>query len=467
MWRGTGFSKLSILFAFMLAVLVVSPAFSQEQLQQCETLLEKARTEMADVLSPETYSTAMKAYNEAVKKTEKGESLDKIRKLLGDAINGANTAIRNSDLARVTFVDVLPAREKAQKANAPSLVQEAWKTADSRLYNAANALERGNANDAKKIGAEARDLFLTAELLAIKEAIIGETGRIIDGFEKDKVNEDAPQTFASARKNWLKADNLLDKDRYNKTEAESINKVALYEANHAKRIADRVRRIDKSKTNPEQIQIDLETSLMTVANKIGLSLRFDEGLESQVGLLAKELASLKSDRDNLSQELGDLRQKYEGTQEVSQSMKQQLEAQRIIKERIDRINALFGPEEAKILQEGNQVIIRLTGFSFPSGTATVEPQYFPLLTKVQRAISEFPSSRIAIEGNTDSMGGDRLNEQLSQKRADAIRSYLVANLGINPSYITAVGYGAKKPIANNETNEGRALNRRIDVVISP
>jgi outer membrane protein OmpA-like peptidoglycan-associated protein len=106
-------------------------------------------------------------------------------------------------------------------------------------------------------------------------------------------------------------------------------------------------------------------------------------------------------------------------------------------------------------------------FTFPSGTANVESQYYPLLTKVQKAVSEFPSSRVYIEGHTDSKGDDGFNEQLSQKRAEAIRTYLVANLGIDPTNIVALGYGEKKPIASNETNDGRALNRRVDVVMNP
>ncbi len=456
-----------LLLVSMFIPLSVSSSYSQEKSQEGKAKLEEAKAEMADILSPETYSKAKAAYDEAMKKTQKGESLDKIRKLLDESINYSNTAIRNSELARVTFKDVLPAREKALEAKAPSLAQEEWQNADSKFYEATNALERGDANNAKRKGSEARDLFSTAELLAIKEAIIGETGRYLSELENEKVNDYAPRTFAKAREHFVKADNLLDKNRYNKSEAESLNNVALYEAKHAKSLTDRIRKTEKEKTSQEMVYLDFEDKLIAIGEEIDLSLRFDKGVSPQVDNLRQQLASLKQERDKLSSELAILQKEYAGTQEVGQTMKEQLEVQRVKKERLDKISALFKTDEATILQEGNKVIIRLIGFTFPSGTATVEPKYFPILNKVQKAVSGFPYSRVNIEGHTDALGDDNFNEQLSQKRADAIRTYLVANLTADPSNIIAIGYGEKKPIASNETIEGRALNRRIDVVLIP
>ena len=68
-----------------------------------------------------------------------------------------------------------------------------------------------------------------------------------------------------------------------------------------------------------------------------------------------------------------------------------------------------------------------------------------------------------IEGHTDSFGGDKANLDLSQRRADAVMQYLLANMDIERSRIFSMGYGESKPIANNETKEGRAQNRRIDL----
>ena len=64
-------------------------------------------------------------------------------------------------------------------------------------------------------------------------------------------------------------------------------------------------------------------------------------------------------------------------------------------------------------------------------------------------------------------GSDEVNEHLSQKRAEAVREYLVANRTLPYDRIVAVGYGSMRPLASNETIEGRAINRRIDVILKP
>ena len=101
------------------------------------------------------------------------------------------------------------------------------------------------------------------------------------------------------------------------------------------------------------------------------------------------------------------------------------------------------------------------------GKSVIEPQNFGLLTKVKQAINMFPGCSITIEGHTDSHGSDQKNMVLSQERAEAVNKYIQANMGLNASRINAVGYGESKPIANNETREGRAKNRRIEVIIHP
>ena len=117
--------------------------------------------------------------------------------------------------------------------------------------------------------------------------------------------------------------------------------------------------------------------------------------------------------------------------------------------------------------EGENVIIRLYGISFPSGKAIIHPEYFPLLTKVIKSIEEFPNAQIRIEGHTDSRGSTAVNEKLSSDRANSVRQYLIANTRYTQSDINGIGYGEDRPIASNETEAGRTLNRRIDVVIIP
>ncbi len=107
------------------------------------------------------------------------------------------------------------------------------------------------------------------------------------------------------------------------------------------------------------------------------------------------------------------------------------------------------------------------GLTFASGSSDIEPEHGELLEKVSRAAGVFPRSQLIIEGHTDSYGNDDTNMSLSRSRAEAVSEYLSAELDIEPFRISAVGYGETRPIANNETPQGRARNRRIDVRIEP
>ena len=104
---------------------------------------------------------------------------------------------------------------------------------------------------------------------------------------------------------------------------------------------------------------------------------------------------------------------------------------------------------------------------FPVGQAVIMPENYKLLSKVQRAIGNFEGSSITIEGHTDSTGSKEMNDVLSQQRANAVKDYLVANKTLPSSKIVARGYGSVKPVASNATTEGRAANRRIDVIVTP
>ena len=86
------------------------------------------------------------------------------------------------------------------------------------------------------------------------------------------------------------------------------------------------------------------------------------------------------------------------------------------------------------------------------------------LAKLVEFVRQEPDKQIRIEGHTDSTGSANANQVLSQRRAEAVRDALVA-AGIDAARMTAVGVGAERPVAPNDTAEGRARNRRVDVIL--
>jgi len=94
----------------------------------------------------------------------------------------------------------------------------------------------------------------------------------------------------------------------------------------------------------------------------------------------------------------------------------------------------------------------------------LEPESGSALTGVAALLARHPDWSLAIEGHTDSIGGVASNQALSERRAEAVRSALVTQHRVTPSRLTATGFGATRPRESNATLEGRARNRRVELV---
>jgi OmpA-OmpF porin, OOP family len=101
---------------------------------------------------------------------------------------------------------------------------------------------------------------------------------------------------------------------------------------------------------------------------------------------------------------------------------------------------------------------------FDSGQPTLKPASFRELDEIFAYMQWRPEEQYEISGHTDNIGQDADNQRLSQRRADAVRGYLVKK-GISPARIRAVGYGASRPVADNGNAEGRQLNRRTELLV--
>jgi outer membrane protein OmpA-like peptidoglycan-associated protein len=117
-------------------------------------------------------------------------------------------------------------------------------------------------------------------------------------------------------------------------------------------------------------------------------------------------------------------------------------------------------------REARGLVVNLSDVLFASGSAVLEPGAREKLSRLSGILLAYPGPyTLAIGGHTDSVGSDALNDKLSQARAESVRSYLLG-AGIAPPHVTgAVGYGKRQPVADNGTVEGRARNRRVEIVI--
>jgi outer membrane protein OmpA-like peptidoglycan-associated protein len=111
------------------------------------------------------------------------------------------------------------------------------------------------------------------------------------------------------------------------------------------------------------------------------------------------------------------------------------------------------------------LIVSLSDVLFDSGKSTLRPIAREKLAKISGIVLAYPGLRLAIEGNTDSVGSDAMNQQLSEQRAGSVRDYL-AKENIPAASMTSQGFGKTKPVASNDTAEGRQQNRRVELVVS-
>ncbi len=103
--------------------------------------------------------------------------------------------------------------------------------------------------------------------------------------------------------------------------------------------------------------------------------------------------------------------------------------------------------------------------NFPNNSATIPAAYLPEIEKVAKFLKQYGGVSAVIEGHSDSAGSDAYNKVLSQRRADSVKATLVTQFGIDASRLTAIGYGEERPVAKNDTREGRQANRRVVAVL--
>ena len=121
-------------------------------------------------------------------------------------------------------------------------------------------------------------------------------------------------------------------------------------------------------------------------------------------------------------------------------------------------------DQLKATQTARGIVLTLGDVLFDTGKAELKPGAARKLDQLAQFLNDHPDRRVEIDGFTDSVGSDSYNEELSQNRADSVRSALLAR-GIDGTRITTQGFGKSYPVATNTDSSGRQLNRRVEVVI--
>ncbi len=129
--------------------------------------------------------------------------------------------------------------------------------------------------------------------------------------------------------------------------------------------------------------------------------------------------------------------------------------------------ALADSEAAAIRREGNLLAISLKGdVTFDTDSAIVNPGLYSEIDRIANILVKYPQTVIQVEGHTDSTGTESYNMELSARRAEAVKNLLVQR-GVDPARILTLAFGESTPIASNDTDYGRAQNRRVEIKVAP
>jgi outer membrane protein OmpA-like peptidoglycan-associated protein len=466
-----------IMAAWLLAISGVAWAQQDNLFASAESAREAAAAAGAELLSPRIFDRAVSELEEAIRDFSNGKSDERVRRKLAEAEDLFRKSVENAEIAALTLREEIESRSAAIAAEAERLVAEEFANAEEVFRDAVIAVEKGDLSAAQKNGEKANDAYRQAELNAIRTEHLAVARSLIAQARLAKTERTAPRTTAMAEDLLASADALLVANRYETAEAVDLARRAEYEARHAIYLGAVTEKVRDKEMTTEDVILEWESALLAVANVLEVEVDLSSGNASARNALvdhARELSDLREvvgDQNahiaGLEEEIRELDARLGGAAADRDQLIRTVERQARVREQFDQIEEMFAPGEAIVLRDGNDIIIRLKGLRFASSSSAIDASFRPLLDKVDAAVDVFPQCNVTIEGHTDSVGDEMRNKELSEARARSVMSYMTEAMQIPAFRIRAAGYGDTRPIASNRTEQGRAQNRRIDIVITP
>ena len=469
----------AVLVAFVF--LCPGPAAAQEaagSLSALEARLGQARENAVHLLAPSSFGEAEDRLEDAARRLRDGRRDGRFEELLGEAGRWLAAAEGIAAAGGPHFREALAARDEARASGAETRAVEGWARAESELETAGRRLEREDLEDVAVRTGRATVLYRRATRAARRDEFLGAAIQARAAAMNAGASELAPNAFAAGEAHLASAETEIE--NLAPVEGPAREGEAAFAAfSRAHRIAALFDSVRRRQVTVERLLDGHEADLARLAGAADVEpLRSDAG--ETTARIEGAISSLRADNERLGAELADERAR---TSELGSRLaaledrlaeferrftgaRDELLAVREREARLREVQGLFTPSEGEVLLAGDRLVLRLYGLTFEPARAEIDEALYPLLTKVQRVITTFPGATLRIEGHTDAQGGTRGNQALSQQRAIAVREHLLARVPIPSSRVEATGLGEERPIASNETEEGRARNRRIEIVLT-
>lgn len=464
------------------------------QLDKLESSLKKARKENAELLAPESYAKASSSLNRAM--SEARNNRDKTANAEAEkGLLAIETLNRNVASSRELLAEVLQSRDRANTAGAKMLQANEISALDEDLRKTTTLIEKGNIELAKQRRPKLIAGYSALELSVLKQGTQELAKAAITDAKKQDAEKYAPKTFAQAEEEMALAVTILDADRSQITKANQHSEKAKWLAQKSAAITETVKDFDRRDYTMEDIVLWHQQQLAKINEPIGGQLPFNQphdqvvlGLKAAVNNTMAERNVARNEKLKSEQQLKTQRKDAEAkiaaitfaSQEEAEKIRAQYEArltmtekerQELVRkdreeyEKFELVQAMFAPNEANVYRQRKNVLVSAHGFQFPSGQSEIQTDNFPLMNKIIQAVKTFPGARIEVTGHTDATGDDATNQVLSEARAEKVARFLVEVGGFSSNQVNSRGFGESKPVASNESSEGRAQNRRVEIAI--
>ncbi|MEP7341385.1 MAG: OmpA family protein [Acidobacteriota bacterium] len=327
----------------------------------------------------------------------------------------------------------------ARKAGAKEYAADEWKQTEAKL----NTLEQiwpRNLKDETKFSGLARDVMRLAQVA---------------------------RDLAAEREEQARIENERQERLRRLAEAKAEAEKAVADAERTRREADKARaEAERAKAQAETAKMEAEKSERAAADE--RARREASTREAETARIRMEAERAKSESERRAAEDAARRAEADRAAARADADRAQKQADDAKRERDAAYQKLYVSlsEILDTKRETRGFIVNLGDVLFDTGRATLKPGAREKLSKLAGILLGYPGTLLLeIEGHTDSVGSDQLNNKLSQDRAEAVSSYLTQS-GVKPEKIKATrGFGKTKPIATNDTAAGRQQNRRVEIVI--
>ncbi len=465
-------------------------ASAREEVSKLATDIQTADSQQFEVLAPTSFRKAKESFADAKQSLEKQK--DDKATLHAVAESRAFLTRSNQTVKQVNEIlpDVIVARQQALAAGARDTLSVEMNKADSQFKDMTSDIEKNDTKEAVSERTAMQATYLDLELLSIKRSKLSASRNALAQAIKEGAEKLAPRSLAIAQKSIQDADSFITGNRHESAQIAEFSAKSQKSAEHVLKITRDAKL--GTKVSAEDMALRVEAGENQVAKRDGqLNVKQAQINEKTAQIDEKESEIAKSAASNQALATENLANKAElargeganvaltaanavQASEIAKSNSKNqaltatnsdMQAEQATNLRYETARKQFTAQEAEVYKQGDTLTIRLRGLEFPKSQAVLKGSNFPLLAKVQRVIADLGSSSVIVEGHTDSTGSKALNEKLSQERAQAVSAYLSSNLAGRSVKIKAVGFGDQKPLASNGTLNGRAQNRRVDVVI--